>query len=123
LAFPAFVVAMAIAVAQRDEGRPAGALTLAQLFAQRDRGLCWAAWPREAHAADGIAWTWPEGDRHGVPISAATIADGPPDTWFIGKGMPVADDAAAALRVTGTCLALGSAVGRLAAMARSGAGS
>ncbi|MBA2481379.1 MAG: FAD-dependent oxidoreductase [Planctomycetes bacterium] len=111
----ATVLAMAVCVAERDEGRPRGSLTLAELFAQRERNLCWAAWPGEAHGPDGTTWTWPDADRHGVPLSAVRTADTPANCWYVGKGVPVAHDAASALRVTGTCLALGAAVGHIAA--------
>ncbi len=114
-ALGAVVEGMALAVADRDEGRPLGAMSLEQLFACDERGLCWAAWPREEHRPDGVAWTWPPGDRHGVPERATRIAGAPDNCWFVGKAMPVELEAAAALRVTGTCLAVGAAVGRLAA--------
>jgi hypothetical protein len=42
------------------------------------------------------------------------LPDGPENLWLIGKGMAVEPAASAALRVTGTCLALGAAVGRSA---------
>ncbi len=109
------LLACALSVAERDGGRPRATLDLAALFATRTRGLCWAAWPREAHHADGVAWTWPAYDRHGVPPEAAQPAWAPRNLWLAGKGLAVTAAAAAALRVTGTGFAVGSAVGRLAA--------
>jgi 2-polyprenyl-6-methoxyphenol hydroxylase-like FAD-dependent oxidoreductase len=108
------VLTLAIRVAERDEGRSDSGYSLARLFAERERGLCWAAWPQEQHGPEGITWTWPEGDRHGVPESAARIPGAPSSVWCVGKGMAVSAEAASALRVTGTCLALGDAVGRRA---------
>ncbi|MDA3960346.1 MAG: FAD-dependent oxidoreductase [Planctomycetota bacterium] len=95
---------------QRDGGRPAGGLGVDALFACRERGLCWAAWPVEQHGPHGVTWHWPPRDRHGVPEDACQIA-GLPDLWCVGRGMPLATDAAAALRVTGTAVAIGAAVG------------
>jgi len=106
------------AIAQRDAGRPVGTLTLEELFGQTQRGLCWASWPREEHGAQGVAWTYPVTPRYGVPRQAVTLPGTPGGCWFVGKGMPVTTAAAAALRVTGTALALGTAVGRLAAVDR-----
>lgn len=111
------LLACAVAVAKRDDGRPSAGLDLDELFATCTRGLCWAAWPREAHGADGVAWTWPANDRHGVPTAAAQPAWAPGNLWLAGKALAVTAAAAAALRVTGTAFALGSAVGRLAAKA------
>lgn len=110
------VVDQAIAIAERDQGRPSASLGIDDLFAERDRGLCWAAWPREEHGPAGITWTWPAHDRHGVPERAVRIPGAPANVWCVGKGVAVTAEAAAALRVTGTCLALGTAVGRLAAL-------
>jgi len=107
----------AVALAQRDHGRPESALGLEELFSERERGLCWAAWPREEHGPDGVTWQWPTGDRHGVPERAVRLADITEPVWCIGKGAPVTVEAAAALRVTGTCLAVGAAVGARAALA------
>lgn len=112
------VLGMACAIAQRDDGRPAATLDEPELFATRERGLCWAAWPREAHGADGVTWSWPAGDRHGVPERAARIPGAGERIWCVGKGSAVTAEAAAALRVTGTCLAMGAAVGRRAALSR-----
>jgi hypothetical protein len=109
------LLACACRLAHRDRGRPAARFGLAELFAERERGLCWAAWPREEHLPDGIAWMWPPADRHGVPEAATRPLGGPANLWCVGKGMPVSAEAAAALRVTGTCLALGAAVGQAAA--------
>jgi hypothetical protein len=110
------LLACAVNVADRDGGRPHGTLGLDELFAERERGLCWAAWPREEHRADGVVWTWPPRDRYGVP-ERSTIAPGAPaNCRFVGKGMPVTAEAAAALRVTGTCLALGATVGEALAL-------
>ena len=104
---PAVVVA-------RDEGGHSGA-TLAECFATSERGLCWAAWPGEFHGPAGITWTWPTGARHGVPVSVARPDGAPAHWWCCGRGLAVSSDAAAALRVTGTALALGAAIGTLAA--------
>jgi hypothetical protein len=104
------VVACAVARAERDQGRPHGGLSLAELFACTARGLCWAGWPGEEHHQDGVRWTWPERDRYGIPESAVRLPGGPQNLWLIGKGMAVAPEAASALRVTGTCLALGAAI-------------
>lgn len=111
------VLACGIAVAERDGGRAGSVLGLAEVFAMRDRGLCWAAWPREAHGAGGVAWTWPAHDRHGVPPAAAQPAWAPSNLWLAGKALAVDAAAAAALRVTGTGLAVGGAVGALAGRA------
>jgi hypothetical protein len=111
-AIGAELIACACALGERDEGRPDSQLTCEQLFATADRGLCWASWPREQHGPDGTDWTWPQRDRYGIAERAVRLADGPENCWFIGKGMPVDAEAAAALRVTGTCLALGTALGR-----------
>jgi hypothetical protein len=104
------LVACARALGERDEGRPLGQLALAELFACRARGLCWAAWPAEVHHQDGVRWTWPAHDRHGVPEAAVRLPGAPANLWLVGKGMAVASEAAGALRVTGTCLALGGAL-------------
>ncbi len=109
-ALGAELVACACALGVRDAGRPLGALTLEQLFAGVARGLCWAAWPAEVHRQGGVDWRWPARARYGVPAAAARLPGGPANLWLIGKGMAVAPEAAAALRVTGTCLALGAAV-------------
>ncbi len=110
------VLSLARVIAQRDAGRPLAALDEQTLFATRDRGLCWAAWPREQHGADGITWTWPASDRHGVPEQAARIPGANERCWCVGKGSAVTAAAVAALRVTGTCLAMGTAVGQRAAL-------
>jgi hypothetical protein len=110
------VLSMARAIAQRDAGRPVATLDETTLFATRARELCWAAWPREQHGADGITWTWPTTDRHGVPELAARIPGANARCWCVGKGSAVTAEAAAALRVTGTCLAMGAAVGQRAAL-------
>ncbi|GDY11528.1 hypothetical protein LBMAG53_04050 [Planctomycetota bacterium] len=107
--------ACARAVAERDSGRPIARLTVAELFSTRERGLAWAAWPREQHGPDGIQWEWPAADRHGVPEIATRPLGGPSNVWCVGRAMAVDAAAAAALRVTGTALALGTAVGRRAA--------
>ncbi len=109
------VVACAVVVSERDEGRPLARLGLTELFASRDRGLCWAAWPREEHRADGVHWTWPAGDRHGVPVAVARPLGAAPGLWLAGKALAVDGLAAAALRVTGTALAVGGSIGALAA--------
>jgi len=114
-AIGAEILSVTQAIAQRDAGRPVGALTLEELFSQTQRGLCWASWPREEHTAQGVAWTYPTTPRYGVPRQAVMLPGTPEGCWFVGKGMPVTTAAAAALRVTGTALALGAAVGRLAA--------
>ena len=105
------LIACAWQVADRDGGRPASALGLDELFATGERGLCWAAWPREEHGPTGVAWTWPPRDRHGVPECVARPAGWPANVWCVGRGVAVTAEAASALRVTGTCLALGTAVG------------
>jgi 2-polyprenyl-6-methoxyphenol hydroxylase-like FAD-dependent oxidoreductase len=115
------LLACACRIASRDEGRPAAVIGLEELFAERARGLCWAAWPQEEHGADGVLWRWPAADRHGVPERAMRPLGAPPGFWCIGKGSPVSPAAAAALRVTGTCLAAGTAIGRLAAHASAAA--
>ena len=111
------LLACAVAVAERDAGRPCAGLDLDALFATRARGLCWAAWPREAHGEAGVAWTWPPHDRHGIPPEATQPDWAPRNLWLAGKALAVTAEAAAALRVTGTGLAVGGAVGRLAASA------
>lgn len=109
------VLTSAVALAQRDHGRPGSDLGLEELFAEQERGLCWAAWPREEHGPDGVTWQWPTSDRHGVPERAMRLAGAPEHVWCVGKGAPVTVEAASALRVTGTCLAVGAAVGARAA--------
>lgn len=109
------LLACAWQVAERDGGRPAAALGLAALFATGERGLCWAAWPREQHGPEGVAWTWPERPFHGVPEAVAKPHGWPANAWCVGRAVAVTAEAAAALRVTGTCLALGAAVGARAA--------
>jgi 2-polyprenyl-6-methoxyphenol hydroxylase-like FAD-dependent oxidoreductase len=108
------VLSLAVRVAERDEGRPASDYSVSQLFAEHERGLCWAAWPQEQHGPDGVTWSWPPADRHGVPEHLARIPGAPSQVWCVGKGMAVSAEAASALRVTGTCLALGDAVARRA---------
>lgn len=110
------IMSQATTIAERDSGRPVANIDLPELFAERERGLCWAAWPREEHGPAGVAWTWPAHDRHGVPERVARIPGAPATVWCVGKGAAVTVEAAAALRVTGTCLALGAAVGRQAAL-------
>lgn len=102
-------------IAERDADRAAGTVSLEKLFAQRQRGLCWAAWPREEHGPTGVLWQWPERDRYGVPEAAVRLPTAPANAWLIGKSLPVASAAAAALRVIGTALAIGAAVGARAA--------
>jgi choline dehydrogenase-like flavoprotein len=116
-AIDARVVAHSWLLATRDDGRPAAALDAASLFATTARGWCWAAWPVEQHGPDGVTWRWPPGQRYGIPRSATRLPGVPPGLHLIGKGMPVGADAAAALRVTGTALALGTALGRAVATA------
>lgn len=108
------LLASAVGTAARDQGRPRAELDLDALFATRERGLCWAAWPCEAHGADGVSWSWPDHDRYGVPRVAAQPAWAPRNLWLAGKALAVTAAAAAALRVTGTGFAVGGAVGRLA---------
>ena len=110
------LIACAWRIAERDGGRPVSALDLNELFATRERGLCWAAWPREEHGSSGVIWTWPPRDRHGVPESVARPAGWPTNAWCVGRGIAASAEAASALRVTGTCLALGGAVGALASV-------
>ncbi len=100
------------AVAQRDLGGYAG-IGLAELFSCTTRGLAWAAWPSEIHDAHGVHWRWPTGDRHGCPPSLVKPHHAPDWLWCCGKGLAAAPEAAAALRVVGTGLALGHAVGTL----------
>jgi hypothetical protein len=109
------LTACARVLGMRDEGRAAGSLSCEELFAERARGLCWASWPCEQHLASGIVWRWPARDRYGVPERSVRIPGAGPAVWAIGKAMPVSAEAAAALRVTGTCVALGASVGRQAA--------
>ena len=111
------VLMHATTIATRDDGRPAAQIDLATLFAQTERGVCWAAWPQEQHQAPGTIWSWPPKNRYGIPVKAVQIEGGPSNVWFIGKGMPVDAAAASALRVTGTCFALGAAVAELASKA------
>ena len=99
-------------VAQRDRGGYAG-IGLDELFSCTNRGLAWAAWPSEIHDAHGIHWRWPAGDRHGCPPSLVKPLHAPAWLWCCGKGLAAAPEAAAALRVIGTGLALGHAVGTL----------
>ena len=110
------LIACAWQVAERDGGRPAAVIGLAGLFATSERGLCWAAWPREEHGPEGVAWTWPERSCHGVPELVARPRDWPVNAWCVGRAVAVTYEAASALRVTGTCLALGAAVGVRAAV-------
>ncbi len=98
-------------IAARDHGGYAG-LTLAELFANRERGLAWAAWPSEVHDAQGVHWQWPSTGRYGCPESLSKPNGAPPWLWCCGKGLAAAPSAAAALRVIGTGVALGHAVGR-----------
>jgi hypothetical protein len=108
----ATIIGHAQAVAERDEGGYAG-LGLAELFACRERGLTWAAWPSEVHDAHGVHWQWPNRDRHGCPPALVKPRGAPPWLWCCGKGLAAAPEAAAALRVMGTALALGHALGNL----------
>ncbi len=105
------LIACARALAARDVGRHPGRVSLRDLFSQDARHWCWAAWPAEHHGADGVLWNWPQRDRHGVPITAVCGPHMPAGMWAVGKGMPVSASAASALRVTGTALAIGAAVG------------
>jgi hypothetical protein len=95
-------------IVARDSGGAAAQIDCDQLFGTTRRGLCWAAWPVEHHGPTGVRWRYPTGNRHGVPECCARIADAPGPLWVIGRTAPVDADAAAALRVTGTCLAMGS---------------
>ena len=97
-------------IAERDHGGYPG-LSLEELFACRERGLAWAAWPSEAHDAQGVHWQWPAADRYGCPESLSKPSDAPAWLWCCGKGLAATPAAAAALRVIGTGLALGHAVG------------
>lgn len=96
---------------ERDRGGFTGELSLDSLFARRTRGLCWAAWPGEWHDRDGTAWRWPEAERHGVPAGCVHPAGAPENFRVVGLGLAACSDAVAALRVTGTALAIGAAVG------------
>jgi len=109
------LIACARALAARDVGRHPGQVSLRDLFSQDARHWCWAAWPAEHHGADGVLWNWPQRDRHGVPITAVRGPHMPAWMWAVGKGMPVSASAASALRVTGTALAIGTAVGAVVA--------
>jgi 2-polyprenyl-6-methoxyphenol hydroxylase-like FAD-dependent oxidoreductase len=104
------LISLSTTSAVRDAGRPASRMDIAALFACRERGLCWAAWPQELHTAHGVEWLWPNADRHGIPPEIVRETNDLPQVWTIGKGMPVSAEAASALRVTGTCLALGGAI-------------
>jgi len=108
----ATVVSHTSDIAQRDLGGYAG-IGLAELFSCTTRGLAWAAWPSEIHDAQGVHWQWPTGDRHGCPASLVKPLQAPDWLWCCGKGLAAAPQAAAALRVIGTGLALGQAVGTL----------
>jgi len=113
-AIGARVLAQTWRCGERDGAAPAAALTLDELFAQRERGLCWASWPCEAHRDGTVQWRYPPADRYGVPERVLRPPGAPPGLSFVGKGAAVDADAAAALRVTGICLALGGSAGRLA---------
>lgn len=95
----------------RDHGRPPAQASCAQVFSQQQRGAAWAAWPMELHRSTGITWRWPPGDRYGVSWDLLQLTGGPHNLWLAGKGLPVDVEAAAALRVIGTGLAVGHAVG------------
>jgi len=105
------VIQGACQVARRDDGGWAGDLSAEELFLTPERGWSWAAWPVEAHGAEGVTWRWPEVARHGIPHAATKPSIGEKNGAVIGRGMPVAADAIAALRVIGTQLGLGTAVG------------
>jgi|GEM_PF-6236457 len=105
------VIQGACQVARRDDGGWAGDLSAKELFATQERGWSWAAWPVEAHGAEGVTWRWPDVVRHGIPHAATVPKVGWKNGAIIGRGMPVAADAIAALRVIGTQLGLGTAVG------------
>lgn len=102
----------ACSVAARDSGGWAGMLGAADCFATTTAGWCWAAWPVEAHHSDGVQWQWPPRDRYGIPHIATQPSRAGANGAVIGRGMPVGANAIAALRVIGTQLALGTAVGR-----------
>jgi len=108
----ATVISHTSAIAERDVGGYAG-IGLRELFSCTTRGLAWAAWPSEVHDANGVHWQWPAGDRHGCPPSLVKPLHAPDWLWCCGKGLAAAPEAAAALRVIGTGLALGNAVGTL----------
>jgi choline dehydrogenase-like flavoprotein len=111
-ALGARVVSAPRGIASRDDGGLQGSLTGAQLFAQRQRGACWGAWPVEAHTATGVSWRWPPGRRYGVPWSVCRPSGLAAGVVVLGRGLAVQPDAQAALRVTGTAVALAGRVGR-----------
>lgn len=104
------LLAGAVAIASRDAGGYDG-LSCETLFSEDHRGLAWAAWPSELHTPDGVRWVWPPRDRHGLPLALAKPAGAPAWWWCCGRGLAASPTAAAALRVTGTALALGGALG------------
>lgn len=106
------VLATTATIAERDAGGWAGDLDADTLFARTDRGWCWAAWPVEAHGPQGTEWHWPPRDRHGLPHDLVHPSGAPGNLLVIGRGGPMQPSAVAALRVTGTQVALGTAVGR-----------
>lgn len=106
------VLATTASVADRDAGGWAGDLDAEALFLQAERGWCWAAWPMEAHGPQGTEWRWPLRDRYGLPHDLVHPSGAPTNLRVVGRGGPMRASAVAALRVTGTQLALGTAVGR-----------
>jgi hypothetical protein len=95
---------------ERDLGGCQG-LTLAELFSTAHRGLCWASWPCEFHHARGVDWVWPPGSRYGVP-EQVTMSPTLPRGWRVcGRGLAAQPQAAAALRVTGSAVMIGNALG------------
>lgn len=94
---------------QRDDGGIAGSLSVDELFACAERGLCWAAWPVEWHDASGVHWQWPAGDRYGIPAQLIRPPLMPANMRVVGKGLAVQDRAASALRVSGSAWHLGAA--------------
>ncbi|TVR42842.1 MAG: FAD-dependent oxidoreductase [Planctomycetota bacterium] len=96
----------------RDGGGHAGELSLDQLFAQEQRGLCWLAWPYEWHDAGGVRWRWPSRAFYGLPPTVLQPYADHPQFYAIGRGMAVSPAAAAALRVTGSAWHIGAALGQ-----------
>ena len=94
----------------RDLGGSPG-LALAELFANRGRGLCWCSWPCELHHAQGVEWIWPPGTRYGVPEQVTRSAELPRGWRVCGRGLAAQQQAVAALRVTGSALMIGQALG------------
>lgn len=114
------LVSHAIKVAERDHGRAQGQYTAQELFSTSSQQLCWGSWPVEWHGQRAVQWQWPERDRYGIPETITEHPSAPKNMRFLGKALPVAPDAAAALRVMGTAIHMGTALAqRLCAPAQS----